>query len=65
MTKNEVIEKEQATWLDVVKKINFLTELVCAKTDKGMIKTASVAMNDAISKHSQLQKQRLLLEFGE
>jgi len=59
----DVIAREKALWNDVVKRLDFLTEMAIAKTDKVMVKDAGNKLVSAMTKHRSLFKQRMLLEF--
>lgn len=64
ITKTELIEREKAAWKDVVRRLDFMTELVSANTDNVLIKDASAKVMDAIVKHKPLLKQRVQIELA-
>ena len=64
ISKAEFIERERAAWQDVVKRLDFMAELVTAKTEKTLIKDASVKLFEALNEHKPLFKQRLQIELG-
>lgn len=64
ITKAELIEYERAAWREVMKRIDFMTELSCAKAEKVLTKDASVKLADALNKFRPLFKQRLAVELG-
>ena len=64
MTKEEFIANEKVAWVDVVKRLDFLTELVCAKTEKIIIRDAFAKLMSALKKHKPLFVQRMQIEFA-
>jgi len=64
ITKAQLIDRERAAWGDLIKRMEFLTELLCAKTDKILVRDASMKLDETLSKHKTLIKQRALVEFG-
>ena len=65
ITKSEIVEKEKSAWGDIVKRMDYMVELVCARADKGLIKDSSNAMGECVTKYMPIYRQRLLLELGD
>lgn len=63
ISKDEFLEREKAAWNDVVKRLDFLVEIVCAKTERTIIRDASTKLMAALSKHKPLMAQRMQVEF--
>lgn len=64
ITKAQLVDRERASWAELVKRMEFLSELLCAKTDKILVRDASTKLNDALSKYKTVFKQRTLVELG-
>ena len=63
ITKEQFMERERSAWKEAARRIEFFAELVCAKTDKTLVKDASAKMTDAIGKFKPLFRQRMTIEF--
>lgn len=64
ITKEELIERERTTWKDVVKRLDFLTEMAQAKTDRVMVKDAFNKLVTSLHKYRPIFVQRVQLEFA-
>lgn len=64
ITKTQLIDRERASWAELVKCMEFFGEMLSAKTDKVLVKDASTKMTSALSKYKGVLKQRLVVEFG-
>lgn len=64
ITKAQLADRERMAWGDLIKRMEFFTELLCAKTDKVLVRDASIKLNDALAKYKTVFKQRTLVEFG-
>ncbi len=64
ITPDVIIAREKTLWNDVMKRLDFLTEMAQAKTDKLMVRDAGNKLISALSKHRSVFKQRIQLEFS-
>jgi hypothetical protein len=65
MEPKSLVDKEKTAWKEVLKRLDFMVELVCAQTDKTLIKDASNKFNDVLGKLKPLFRQRLQAELKE
>ena len=63
-SKADVIEQERKAWNEVVKRLDFFTETVCARTDKTLVNDAFRKLSSTIDDYWPLHKQRMALEFA-
>ena len=64
ITKAQLAERERNSWIDMIKRMEFLSELLYAKTDKILVRDASIKLGDTLTKYKIVLKQRILVEFG-
>jgi hypothetical protein len=63
MEQKTLIDKEKAAWKEVLKRLDFMTELVCAQTDKTLVRDSSNKFNEVLGKLKPLFRQRLQTEL--
>ena len=64
ISKTELFERERSAWREVVKRLDFMTELASAKADKTIMKDAATKLAVALNKHKAPLAQRIQVEFA-
>ena len=63
-SKNDIVESERRAWADVLKRLEFFTETVCARTDKILVQDAYRKLSGALDNYRSAYKQRMASEFA-
>jgi hypothetical protein len=59
----DVVEKERKAWADVLKRLDFFSEMACARTDKLLVQDAFRKLSATLDDYYPLYKQRMVAEF--
>lgn len=64
ITKAELIERERNAWKDFVRRLEFMTEIMQANSEKVLVKDASSRLIASMEKLKPILRQRAQIEFA-